>query len=319
IGTRYSDFTTQSHTLFQAPEVKFANVNVAALDAHKLGGLAVLADAKACLEALHQELASHRVPKDHAELVGSLVAEWHREVDRLYAPRGESKLAQSEVLGALDRALDPKDVVICAAGSLPGDLHKLWRPRDPKGYHMEYGYSCMGYEIAAGLGVRLADPERGVYVLVGDGSYLMMAQELVTAIQEGLQFTVVLVDNHGYGSIGALSESLGSGGFGTRYRQRGSAGALDGEVLPLDFVANAKSLGCHATRAKTLDELTAAIAEAKTRKVPSVIVVETDPTVRVPGYASWWDVPVAETSTIESVREARKNWEAQSKKRRTYL
>jgi 3D-(3,5/4)-trihydroxycyclohexane-1,2-dione acylhydrolase (decyclizing) len=319
IGTRYSDFTTQSHTLFQHPDVKFVNLNVADLDAVKLGAATLRADARAGLEALTVAVAGYRVPAAYEQEVRALNAEWHAEVDRVFAPRNEPKLAQGEVLGALDRTLGPKDVVICAAGSLPGDLHKLWRTRDPKGYHLEYGYSCMGYEIAAGLGVKLAAPEREVFVLVGDGSYLMMAQELVTAVQEGIRFTVILVDNHGYGSIGALSESLGSGGFGTRYRKRAGGNGHTGDVLPLDFVGNARSLGVHAERANTLDELTTAIASAKSRAVPSVIVLETDPTVRVPGYDSWWDVPVAEVSESASVRDARANWETQSKRRRTHL
>lgn len=317
IGTRYSDFTTQSHTLFQADGVRFININVAAQDIHKLGGLPLLADAKVALQALTEVVSP--VADAYRTAYGKLHAEWTAEVDRLYATTTKSPPAQSEILGALDKALGPKDVVICAAGSLPGDLHKLWRTRDAKGYHMEYGYSCMGYEVAAGLGVRMAAPDREVVVLVGDGSYLMMAQELVTAVQEGIRFTVVLVDNHGYGSIGALSTSLGSAGFGTRYRGRGKDGALTGEVLPLDFVANAQSLGARALRVNTPAELGAAVVDARKHDRVSVIVIEADPARSVPGYDSWWDVPVAEVSTIPSVQDARKKWEEASRRRKPYL
>ncbi|MCA9582568.1 MAG: 3D-(3,5/4)-trihydroxycyclohexane-1,2-dione acylhydrolase (decyclizing), partial [Myxococcales bacterium] len=280
IGTRYSDFTTQSQTLFQHPHVRFVNLNVVEMDAHKQGALPLVGDARRGLEALLGALQGYRVDDSYTSEITDAKRAWDAEVDRVETPTGGAPLAQAEVLGALNRFVDDRDVVICAAGSMPGDLHKLWRPRDPKAYHVEYGYSCMGYEVAAGLGVRMAAPDRGVYVLVGDGSYLMMAQEIVTAVQEGIPFTVVVVDNHGYGSIGALSESLGSGGFGTRYRKRSPnvpTPALEGDVLPIDFAANAESLGAKAFRAKTLAEFEGALGEAKGAKGPVVIVVETDP------------------------------------------
>ena len=219
------------------------------------------------------------------------------------------------MLGAVNDASAPADVVVCAAGAMPGDLHKLWRTRDPKGYHVEYGYSCMGYEIAGGLGVKLAAPEREVYVLVGDGSYLMLSSELVTAVQEGLKLTIVLVDNHGFNSIGSLSRSLGTDGFGTLYRHRrnGSLGVDSDDsddYLPIDLAANAESLGARVIRAGSIEELRAGLEAAKAESRTTVIAIEVDRYEGVPGYESWWDVPVAEVSEVESVREARERYEA---------
>ena len=207
---------------------------------------------------------------------------------------------------------------MCAAGSLPGDLHKLWRARDPKGYHMEYGYSCMGYEIAGGLGVKMAAPDREVYVMVGDGSYLMMAQEIHTAIQEGFKLNIILLDNHGFASIGGLSEACGGGGFGTEYRYRDN-GSLSGATVPVDFVANAASLGALAVRACSLDELKQALLASKSSERTTVTVVEVDREPRVPGYESWWDVPIAEVSESEGVRAARRAYEAAVKRERRFL
>jgi 3D-(3,5/4)-trihydroxycyclohexane-1,2-dione acylhydrolase (decyclizing) len=229
-------------------------------------------------------------------------------------------LAQAHVIGALQDFLSPTDVIVCAAGSLPGDLHKLWRARDPKSYHLEYGYSCMGYEIAGGLGVKMAAPDRAVCVLVGDGSYLMMAQEIVTAVQERVAITIVLFDNHGFASIGGLSQSVGSGGFGTRYRFRSEAtGDLDGDLLPVDFAANAASLGAHVVRADTAAALCDAIASVRAIPGPSVIVVPVDRESRVAGCDSWWDVPVAEVSAMAEVREARAAYEIARRKARDLL
>jgi 3D-(3,5/4)-trihydroxycyclohexane-1,2-dione acylhydrolase (decyclizing) len=243
VGTRWSDFTTASRSVFADPGVRFVNLNVAPVDAHKHAALPLVADAREGLDALAQALAGWAADPAHTERARTLAARWDATVEHAYTLGHGPLPAQSEVIGAVNRASAPRDVVVCAAGSMPGDLHKLWRTRDPKGYHVEYGFSCMGYEIAGGLGVKLAAPDREVFVLVGDGSYLMLAQELVTAVQEGVKLTVVLVQNHGYASIGALSESLGSQRFGTRYRMRGEDGALDGPKLPVDLGANAASLG----------------------------------------------------------------------------
>jgi 3D-(3,5/4)-trihydroxycyclohexane-1,2-dione acylhydrolase (decyclizing) len=238
-------------------------------------------------------------------------------VDRVTAPTGASALAQAEVIAAVNRAAEPQDVVVCAAGSMPGDLHKLWRSTDPKAYHVEYGYSCMGYEIAGGLGVKMADRARQVYVMVGDGSYLMMAQEIVTSVQEGFPLIIVLVDSGGFASIGALSKSLGSEGFGTSYRYRNAGtGRLDGDPLPVDLGANAASLGARLYRANDLASLEESLASARASGGTAVVHVEVDPEARVPGYGCWWDVPVAEVSEQPAVQEARNGYlEGRSRQR----
>jgi len=317
IGTRYSDFTTASVTAFRNPAVRFININVAELDAYKNAALALIGDARATLEELQKALVSYRVSTEYAEEIARLRSEWDIEVDRIYNRRVGPPLSQGEVIGLLNSALGPKDVIVCAAGSLPGDLHKLWRCRDPKNYHLDYGYSCMGYEIAGGLGVKMADPSREVYVLVGDGSYLMMAQEIVTAIQEGLKLNIIILDNHGFSSIGGLSRASGSQGFGTEYRYRNSGSP--GEIIPVDFVANAASLGAAATRAKTYEEFGKAVEACHKASVTSVVVVETDYHDRVPGYNSWWDVPISEVSELDSVRQAYSRYEKSKKNERYFI
>ncbi|MGZ4611450.1 MAG: 3D-(3,5/4)-trihydroxycyclohexane-1,2-dione acylhydrolase (decyclizing), partial [Actinomycetes bacterium] len=259
VGTRWSDFTTASRSAFAADGVQFVNVNVASFDAAKHSGVAVVADARVALEQLTEALQGWTVAADYRDRAGRLAAAWNETVTAAYSLGHGPLPAQSEVIGVVNEVSGPRDVVVCAAGSMPGDLHKLWRTRDPKGYHVEYGFSCMGYEIAGGLGVKMAAPDREVFVLVGDGSYLMMAQELVTAVQEGVKLVVVLVQNHGFASIGALSESLGSQRFGTRYRYRSGGGRLDGDVLPIDLAANAESLGADVFRVTTIDELRTAL------------------------------------------------------------
>ncbi len=320
IGTRYSDFTTASKAAFQNPAVRFVNLNVAEFDAYKHAALPLVADAQVGLEELIAALEGYRVPAEHRTRAQTFNQEWDREVSRLYGLEHGPPISQSEVIGAVNEAAGPRDVVLCAAGSLPGELHKLWRTSDPKGYHLEYGYSCMGYEIAGGLGVKMAAPDREVYVMVGDGSYLMMNSEIVTSIQEGHKLTIVLVDNHGFSSIGGLSQSVGSGGFGTHYRYRNAeSGQLDGGLLPVDFVSNARSLGAHAIQASDLASLKTALVEARKQDRTTVVVIETDPEQRVPGYESWWDVPVAEVSTMDSVRNARDAYEASLRKERHLL
>jgi len=324
VGTRWSDFTTASRTAFRHPDVRFVNVNVAEVDAVKHAGTPLTGDARATLEELCALLEGWSVTPAYREETTRLVQEWDDEVTRLYGLGLEPLPAQSEVIGAVNSFSAPTDVVVSAAGSLPGDLHKLWRTRDPKGYHVEYGYSCMGYEIAGALGVKLAAPEREVYALLGDGSYLMLAQEIATSIQERAKLTIVLVDNAGFSSIGALSRSLGTDGFGTlyRYRSEGSLG-LDGgpagELLPVDLAANAESLGAHVLRPRTRGELEAALAEAKMIERTVVIAIEVDRYAGVPSYESWWDVPVAEVSEVEAVRTARDAAEAARESQRGYL
>ena len=319
IGTRYSDFTTASMTAFQNPAVRFVNLNTAEFDASKVGAIPLLADAREGLEQLSAALEGYRVEAKYTAECAELKTIWEKEADRQLHLGNPGKPAQSEVIGALWEAMGPRDVLVSAAGSHPGDLHKLWRTRAPNGYHMEYGYSCMGYEIPGAIGVKMADPSREVYAFVGDGTYLMMPSEIVTAVQEGIKMIVVLVDNGGFASIGSLSRSLGTQGFGTRYRHRGAEGQLDGEPLHVDFAANARSLGAHAVKTTTLGEFRQALEDAKKSDRVTVVVVETDLSVSVPGYESWWNVPVAEVSEIEGVIEARERYEAARAQTRYYL
>ena len=304
VGTRWTDFTTASKTLFDGASVRFINVNVASVDAFKLNGLPLVCDARAGLEAL--AAAEWVIDERYRTKAEKVHAEWDAEVMRLHA-LDQAPPAQSAVIGAVNAASAPRDVVVGAAGSLPGDLHKLWRTRDPKGYQVEYGYSCMGYEIPGGIGARLAAPDRDVFVLLGDGSYVMSPGELTTAVSEGAKLIVVLVDNHGFGSIGALSRSLGTNGFGTT------------SELAVDFVANARSLGARAVRARTIADLRAALAEAKAATETTVIVIETDPLSTVPSYDAWWEVVPAEVSEQDGVRKARQDWSANKKRQRRYV
>lgn len=322
VGTRWSDFTTASRTAFQRDGVRIVTVNVAEVDAGKLGATAVVADARLALEQLR---AVGRVATDtYVAEARRLHDEWDREVSRLYALGNAPLPARSEIIGAVNDAAGESGVVVCAAGALPGELHALWRARNPKQYHVEYGYSTMGYEIAGGLGVKLAAPDRDVFVLVGDGSYLMMSGEIATSIQERRALVIVVVDDHGFASIGALSRSLGLDGFGTRYgiRSRGSIGTDSGdapELLALDIAANARSLGARATTVETIDLLRHALDEARAADRTTVIVVEADRSVAVPSYDAWWEVAVAEVSEEGRVRSARAAYEEARKRQRTHL
>ena len=313
IGTRYSDFTTASRSVFANPDVRFVNINVAAFDAQKLSATSVVADAREALTALTGALEDWTAPADHTARATTLAREWDAVVQEAYDLDHQPLPAQSAVIGVVNETSDPRDVVLCAAGSMPGDLHKLWRTRDRKGYHVEYGFSCMGYEIAGGLGVKMAaldqvelgeDADRDVFVMVGDGSYLMLSTELVTAVAEGIKIIVVLVQNHGYASIGALSESLGSQRFGTRYRYRSADGRLDGDTLPVDLAANAASLGADVISVESIEDLRSAVVKAKASTRTTVIHVESDPLVPAPDSPAWWDVPVSEVSSIESTQQA---------------
>ncbi|KPC64978.1 3D-(3,5/4)-trihydroxycyclohexane-1,2-dione acylhydrolase (decyclizing) [Streptomyces chattanoogensis] len=323
VGTRYTDFTTASATLFAAPQVRFLNLNIASFDSHKLGATSLVADARAGLEALTRALSGHRVAAEYEAAYGAAKAEWERRVDAAYgAPDASVRPSQTQVLGALDALVDDSDIVINAAGSLPGDLHKLWRARSRRQYHLEYGYSCMGYEIPAAIGVRLAAPDRPVWALVGDGTYLMNPTEIVTAVQEGINFTMVLVQNHGYASIGGLSEQTGGERFGTAYRFRAKDGTYTGAPLPVDLAANAASLGMHVIRAATVAELRAALAEARGANRPTCVYVETETADTVPGAPeaqAWWDVPVAETATRPAAVAARAEYDRHTAARRRHL
>ncbi len=325
VGTRWSDFTTSSKSAFQNPDVRFVNVNVAAFDAAKQSGLALVADARVALERLTEALRGWRVPPDWEERATQEAAAWREEVERLVSATDGDPPSQAAIIGAVNDAAGETGVVVNAAGSGPGDLHKLWRARDPagKGYHVEYGYSCMGYEIPGGMGVKLAAPERPVYVLIGDGSYLMLPGELVTAVAERIPIVIVLIDNHGYASIGALSRSVGSAGFGTHYRWPvNGALPLDppaSDVLPLDLALNAASLGARVMRASSIQSLREALESARDPDGPVVIYVEADRYAGVPSYESWWDVPVAEVSEETSVRAAREEYERALSAQRHYL
>jgi 3D-(3,5/4)-trihydroxycyclohexane-1,2-dione acylhydrolase (decyclizing) len=307
VGTRWADFTTASKTAFQNPEVRFVNLNVAAFDAAKHAGVMLVGDARAGLDALARSLAGWRVDGTYEDWCAEQVAAWDREIERLYRLGHGPPPAQSEVIGAVCEAARPQDVVVCAAGSMPGDLHKLWKARDPKSYHVEYGYSCMGYEIPGGLGAKMAAPEREVYVMIGDGSYLMLPGELATAVEQRVKLTVVLVENHGYSSIGALSRSIGSGEFGTA------------DSLERDLGANAESLGATLIRASSVDELRGALERARAESGVVAIHIEVDRYEGVPDYESWWDVPVAEVSRMETVQAARAEYEQGRRARRQYL
>ncbi len=310
VGTRYSDFTTASRTAFAAG-ARFVNLNIAAFDAHKLAATALVADAREGLAALGGFETRNTWSEE--------LTAWHRTVDRaLHLGHGPLP-AQSEVLGAVHEACGERDVVVQAAGSMPGDLQLLWRARDPKQYHVEYGYSCMGFEIAGALGIKLADPGREVFALVGDGSYLMMAQEIVTAVAEGVKLIIVLVQNHGFASIGALSESVGSQRFGTSYRYRGLEDDYDGGYLPVDLAANAESLGAAVIRCRTIADVTEGLKRARAADRLTVVHVETDPRSPVPSSESWWDVPVAEVSALPSTTAARTAYELAKRDQRTHL
>ncbi|MBQ0867120.1 3D-(3,5/4)-trihydroxycyclohexane-1,2-dione acylhydrolase (decyclizing) [Streptomyces sp. A73] len=322
IGTRYSDFTTASHTVFGNPDVMFVNLNVARLDAVKHAAEPLVADARLGIEALAGALAGRYVTDDYRRRSRALIARNREIEEECFAPgRGGGRLpAQTQILGALNDALDERDVVINAAGSMPGDLQQLWRARDPKAYHVEYAYSCMGYEVAAGVGAKMADPTREVVVLVGDGSYLMMAQEIVTMVSEGLKVIIVLVQNHGFASIGSLSEALGSQRFGTSYRFRNDdSGLLDGDVLPVDLAANAASLGAEVLHTEGVEEFRTAMEKAKAADRTTVVHVETDLYGPNPPAHGWWDVPVSQTSALDSTRAAYQAYAAHKATQRHYL
>ncbi len=324
IGTRFSDFTSASKTAFQNPDVRFVTINVAEFDAYKHAALPLVADARATLEELIGLLEGYHVKKGYQQEAQKLHKQWQEEVDRIYAIRNEPLPSQGELIGVVNELSDPDAVMINAAGSMPGDLHKLWRTRHPKNFHLEYGYSCMGYEIAGGLGIKMAAPEREVVVMVGDGSYLMLCNEIVTSIQEGYKLTIVLMDNRGFNSIGGLSRSLGQEGFGTRYafplkNKLPDDASKEVQALPVDYAMNARGLGAHVIECTTYDDFVAAFKESKKTERTTVICVQNDRYVGVPGYESWWDVPVAEVSEMASVRKARKEWEKNRKMERYFF
>ena len=321
IGTRLSDFTTASKTQFQNSEVKFIGINVSPFDVAKHFALELVGDAKRILEILSQLLKDtrYRIAATYSDRILETKSEWRVENDRVFSGTGNQKVTQGELLGIVNDNLNEDDTIVCAAGSLPGDLHKYFRVTNGDQYHMEYGYSCMGYEIAGGLGVRFAKDKGEVIVLVGDGSYLMMHTEIVTSLQEDKKLIILLLDNHGFGSINGLSKNSGSLGFGNRFRDRDSnTGKLTGDFFAIDYVENAHSLGAEAIRVGNRKEILAALRTARKNKKTTVIVMEIEPS-RLPGYHSWWDVPIAEVSDMPSVQQARKDYETNVKKERFFL
>jgi len=319
IGTRYSDFTTASKTAFQNPNVRFININVAEFDAFKHAALPLTGDARACLEELLEQLKDYKTDEAYQRQAEQFNRDWDNQVSTIYKDSGELPVSQLEVVGAVNEVADPKDIVLCAAGSLPGDLHKLWRTTHPKGFHLEYGYSTMGYECAAGMGAAMAYPDHQIWVMVGDGNYLMMNSEIVTSIQEGIKFNIILLNNNGFQSIGGLSESLGLQRFGTKYRYREEeSGMLTGDILPVDFAQNARSLGAYVIEATDIPSLKKAMEEAKKQTRTTVITINTDLYKCGPDFA-WWEVPIAEVSEIDTVNEAYRNYVEQKKKQRYYL
>lgn len=318
VGTRWTDVTSVSQTVFANPSVRFINLNIASFDAHKFSGLPLVGDARVTLDRLAEMLGGYEVDPSYRQHVAEEAHDWDAEVTRWYHLDNTPLPSQGEVVGAVNDAAAPRDVVVCAAGSLPNDLHKLWRSQDPKSYHVEYGYSCMGYEIPGGMGVKMAAPDREVFVMVGDGSYMMMPSELATAIQEGIKMIVVLVQNHGFASVGALSERLGMDRFGARYRYRDESGNLTGDPLPVDLAANAASFGVNVIKADSIVTLRRALEDAKAADITTLIEVETDPAVGVPRF-HWWDVAIAEVSDSESVRDARAEYELNRATARRHL
>lgn len=326
IGTRYSDFTSASRTIFQNANVRFININIASLDAFKNGSaIPVVADARESIIELTTALTNYRVHAEYAADAAREKKAWDAVVDEAFVPRGLELPSQVEIIGAVQAASDPRDVVVCAAGSLPGDLHKLWRVRDDLGYHVEYAFSCMGYEIAGGIGVARADSTRDSIVMVGDGSYLMMNSEIVSAVAEGIKFIVVLIQNHGYASIGHLSEEIGSQRYGTRYRYQDKTGNNfeQGEVLPVDLAANAESYGIDVIRVdpttNAIADLATAVKTAKASARATLIHINSDPLLYSPDGEGWWDVPVAAVSSLESTQSARTKYLDKRKNQKPYL
>ncbi|GAA3635939.1 3D-(3,5/4)-trihydroxycyclohexane-1,2-dione acylhydrolase (decyclizing) [Flavivirga aquimarina] len=321
IGTRYGDFMSASKSAWQNPDVTFININVAEIDAFKHSAIPLQGDARETLKKLEEGLRDYHTGEAYVRRAKTYNQEWDTIVDKAYAPVDEAHPVQSEYLGALNNFMKDNDVVLCAAGSAPGDLHKLWRTKNSKGFHLEYGNSCMGYEIPGGLGVKMADPSREVYVICGDATYLMLPSDLITTIQEGYKITMILINNNGYASIGGLSNEVGGNGFGTHFKYRDEeTGQLDGDYLPVDLAKNAESLGAIVYKPKGMQEYKEALAKAKKNTRTTVIYVETIRDRKLAGYGhSWWEVPIPEVSEFEDVRKARKKYEEERKIQKQYI
>jgi 3D-(3,5/4)-trihydroxycyclohexane-1,2-dione acylhydrolase (decyclizing) len=320
IGTRYTDFTTASNTIFTDPDVQFINLNVTELDAYKESALGLVGDARESLNELSDLLGdAYSVSAEYRAEAEQAAASWRTEVDRIIEIQNGPTLSQAEAIGIVNAAAGDNHVVVNAAGSMPGDLHRLWRPSDPKAYDLEYGNSCMGYEVGGAVGAKMADPSRDVYCFIGDGTFLLSSQEIMTAVQEGLKITVLLVDNYGYGSIAALSETRGSQGFACRFNYRGEDGQFSDDRIEIDLAANAASYGADVLTATTAEELQKALAEAASIDNTVVIYVKVDAKGRFGGSGAWWDVPVSEVSDLDSTRQARTEYEAEVANQGLYL
>jgi 3D-(3,5/4)-trihydroxycyclohexane-1,2-dione acylhydrolase (decyclizing) len=320
IGTRYTDFTTASNTIFTDPDVQFINLNVTELDAYKESALGLVGDARESLNELSDLLGdAYSVSAAYGAEVQQAAADWRTEVDRIVEIQNGPTLSQAEAIGIVNAVAGDNHVVVNAAGSMPGDLHRLWRPSDPKAYDLEYGNSCMGYEVGGAVGAKMADPSRDVYCFIGDGTFLLSSQEIMTAVQEGLKITVLLVDNYGYGSIAALSETRGSQGFACRFNYRGEDGQFSDDRIEIDLAANAASYGADVLTATTAEELQKALAEAASIDNTVVIYVKVDAKGRFGGSGAWWDVPVPEVSDLDSTRQARTEYEAEVANQGLYL
>ena len=310
VGTRYSDFTTASHTQFKNPDVRFVNINVKAFDAAKHAGEMVVADAKLALAALKEALGDYRVDEAYSKEIASEREDWFEKTAECYGAHDQELPAQTEVFGALNDMMGDNDVVINAAGSMPGDLQCLWQAKTPVQYHVEYAFSCMGYEIPAALGVKMALPDSEVVAIVGDGTYQMLPMELATVVQENIKVIYVLLQNYGFSSIGSLSESHGSQRFGTRYRMGdGNPHNEDGELLPVDIAKNAESWGIKVLKVHTIEEFRDAYRQAEKSEQAVMIHIETNLFGPNPPNCSYWDVAVPEVSRIESTQQARKEYE----------
>jgi len=321
IGTRYGDFTSASKSAWQNPDVTFININIAELDAFKQSAIPLQGDAKYTLDILAKSLKGYNTGKSYVDKIRQLNTEWDKIVDKVYSVEDDKNPVQAEYLGALNNFIEDNDVVVCAAGSAPGDLHKLWKTKSSKGFHLEYGNSCMGYEIPGGLGVKMADNSREVYVICGDASYLMLPSDIITTIQEHYKITIILINNEGYASIGGLSNSVGGEGFGTHFKYRNpETGQLDGDLLPVDLAKNAESLGAIVYKPKGIDEYIDALSKAKRNERTTLIYVETIRDRKMAGYGySWWEVPVPEVSDSNEVQKVRTQYDKDKKLQKKYI
>jgi len=319
VGTRFSDFTTSSKRAFMNPDIEFIAINVCGYDAYKMDALPLIADAKEALKDLTAALSERGYKSSYTDEIEKVKDEWNKEVERLFNVEMEEGLSQTRVLGELDKLLDDDAIIVGSSGSLPGCLQRVWRPKKPGTYHMEYGYSCMGYEVTGALGVKLAEPDKEVYAMVGDGSFIMLHSELYTSIQEGKKINVIVFDNSGFQCIHNLQRSQGISSYGTEFRYRDpETGELTGDYVPVDFAAIGKGYGCKTYSVTTIEELRDAIEKSKKDDISTVIDIKVLPGTMTDGYESWWRVGVPEVAKKDSVKEAYQEMEKHIKEARPY-